>query len=142
MRAKNFEYLCKKLKGYITPVQDSEITCLIAALFLSSEKKGLKQAFLKEANKSGILIFGNYPLEHWEIGQFFNSSINLINYPGTEYYLERYLGVFSIAYPNDKKKWISCRKTLKKYWMICLQYYLMILESRYLISGGHSNPKT
>ena len=115
LRAKNFEYLCKKLKGYITPVQDSEdYLPYCGAFFLSSEKKGLKQAFLKEANKSGIPIFGNYPLEHWEIGQFFNSSINLINYPGTEYYLERYLGVFSIAYPNDKKEMDQLSQNIKE----------------------------
>lgn len=115
LRAVNFKSLCNTLEGYIEPVKGSESQLpYCGAFFLCSEQKGLKQAVLKKAKNLGIPIFGNYPLEHWEIGQLFGCSIDLQEYPGTEFYLERYLGVFSIAYPNGKEEMYKLSQKIRE----------------------------
>lgn len=102
LRKKNFKLLCHHFKGYLDPVDGSKSQVpYCGSFFLSSNQKGLKTALITEASLQGIPIFGNYPLEHWEIGSSFGSDIDLSDFPGTLYYLERYIGIFSIAYPNS-----------------------------------------
>jgi dTDP-4-amino-4,6-dideoxygalactose transaminase len=101
LREKNFKFLCDSLSGILDAVDGSkEQKPYCGSFFLSSDQKGLKAALLEEASKQGIPLFGNYPLEHWEIGASFGENIDLQDFPGTLFYLERYVGIFSIAYPN------------------------------------------
>ena len=104
LREKNFEFLCNRFKGFLDPVDGSKSQKpYCGSFFLSSDQKGLKTALMEEASRQGIPLFGNYPLEHWEIGSSFGSDVDLKDFPGTLYYLERYIGIFSIAYPNSEK---------------------------------------
>ena len=104
LREKNFKLLCDRFKGYLDPVEGSKSQKpYCGSFFLSSDQKGLKTALIEEASRQGIPLFGNYPLEHWEIGSSFGSDIDLKDFPGTLFYMERYIGIFSIAYPNSEK---------------------------------------
>lgn len=104
LRAKNFDFLCNKFSGILDAVDGSkEQKPYCGSFFLSSKKKGLKAALVEEASRQGIPLFGNYPLEHWEIGASFGSNVDLQDFPGTLFYLERYIGIFSIAYPNSEE---------------------------------------
>jgi dTDP-4-amino-4,6-dideoxygalactose transaminase len=104
LREENFKFLCDNFKGFLDPVEGSKCQKpYCGSFFLSSDKKGLKVALIDEASRQGIPLFGNYPLEHWEIGASFGSEISLKDFPGTLYYLERYIGIFSIAYPNSEE---------------------------------------
>lgn len=103
LREKNFKFLCDNFKGFLDPVEGSKsMKPYCGSFFLSSDQKGLKAALLEKASQNGIPLFGNYPLEHWEIGASFGSDVDLKDFPGTLYYLERYIGIFSIAYPNSE----------------------------------------
>ncbi len=104
LREKNFKLLCDRFKGFLDPVDGSKFQKpYCGSFFLSSSQKGLKTALIEEASRQGIPLFGNYPLEHWEIGSSFGSDIDLQDFPGTLFYLERYIGIFSIAYPNSEE---------------------------------------
>ena len=104
LREKNFKLLCDRFKGFFDPVDGSKFQKpYCGSFFLSSSQKGLKTALIEEASRQGIPLFGNYPLEHWEIGSSFGSDIDLQDFPGTLFYLERYIGIFSIAYPNSEE---------------------------------------
>jgi len=103
LREENYEYLCNSFKGFLDPVDGSKSQKpYCGSFFLSSEQKDLKIALIEECSRQGIPLFGNYPLEHWEIGASFGSDVDLKDFPGTLYYLKRYIGIFSIAYPNSK----------------------------------------
>ena len=101
LRRKNLEVLAEGLKEYLDPVDglmDTDPYC--GGFFLKDRRQRLKDYLLAISAQRNVPIFGNYPLEHWEIGRFFGSSININDYPGTNHYWQYYLGFFSIAYPN------------------------------------------
>tara|TARA_Y100000994_G_C15696271_1_gene443470 strand:- start:1943 stop:3208 length:1266 start_codon:yes stop_codon:yes gene_type:complete len=114
LRLQNFLTLTKELRGYADPVDGSEEQSpYCGAFFLCSEKKGLKKFLLNRANEMGIPLFGNYPLEHWEIGRSFSAIIDIEEYPGTKNYIEKYIGIFSIAHPNNQKNMVELSKLIR-----------------------------
>ena len=114
LRLQNFLILKEELRGYADPVDGYEQQLpYCGGFFLCSDKTGVKQALLKRANELNVPLFGNYPLEHWEIGSSFSAKININKYPGTKHYVKKYIGIFSIAYPNNKKNMINLSKEIR-----------------------------